>query len=847
MKVTKALLRWYKSFHLNYREHFDRGQSEGYRPWNELKPADAKDSIFPFIEISLEEDITTIVGANESGKSHLLNAINKVISGCGIDQEDKFTQTDLCHYAGIRKINVEAWPNIGLQFSFDNDGEITNVCKAIGQEGLASSVGEEKPLSVTVILTPSTEAAATVFIEPNSAPVLINEDQLNVLRGHMPKVRFIDSEALLPSELALADLIRGYEPAFEFSGIRDRRVVEKAVAQIQALTAPTAQTLPTFAQTLTAIKENINKLRTNVPDDDSLEMLLFRQILQINVVTLKYLYGLPAADRGYVEGQIAKWNEGIDDLLNLAHFWHQDDQFRLVVDYKDGVIYFEIHDKTECIYTFNERSSGLKYFLSYYLQALAMEMSGRNQNSIILMDEPDSALSILAQRNLLAVFESLVRPESSSQTCQLVYTTHSPYLINRNFPRRIKVVKKEDAEEGTQYIEQARARRYEPVRTALGIDSAPSLFLGSDNILLEGSTDQFLITELIRLFATPENVGDYLDLNAIVVVSADGVGNVSNVLEQSRWADEPIPPTAILLDSDAAAVKEVERVIRSEKPSEKLLPREQIGLIGELIKPFGDNKLIVTTEDIVPIAIYSAAIEAYVKKWLPTTLAEHGAKIGAALGQKDFGENGIVESAKVLFRGIQPELDGDFDKMGIFQQVIEAVAKCEKKDKNIVQLRENVTQICTFLRDALSEARATTTKYSATRSIKRLIKDFKRLNKARVPITHVQKLLKRLEREIVPVGSDGQDFLLLIKGYESELDNLRASGQQRLVDKDWEKWSGRIDSLKNNPLRAAQELRAQLVPKATKATPKPTKAAPAKATPSPAKPAAKPPKGPADN
>ena len=87
----------------------------------------------------------------------------------------------------------------------------------------------------------------------------------------------------------------------------------------------------------------------------------------------------------------------------------------------------------------------------------------------------------------MSVFESLVSPESSNKTCQLIYTTHSPYLINRNFPRRIRVVSKEDAEEGTQYIEQARARRYEPVRTALGIDSSQTLFMGSQNVLMEGA------------------------------------------------------------------------------------------------------------------------------------------------------------------------------------------------------------------------------------------------------------------------------------------------------------------------------------------------------------------------
>ncbi len=808
MKVKKVLLRWYKSFHINYREHFDRGQSEGFRPWNELKASGSDDATFPFIEIALEDDVTTIVGANETGKSHLLNAIKKVITGKGIAPEDEFSQTDLCHYAGIRKINCEAWPNIGLQFAFDEDAEIAAVCKAIGQEGLANVNASEKLISFAVILTPSAECSATVFVEPNSAPVLIDKTQLSSLRSLLPKVRFIDSGALLPSEIALADLIRGYDSGFQFAGLRDRASVEKAVAQVQSLIAPDQQNLSTFAQSLATAKESINTLGSVAPSEYSLEMLLFKQILRINLTTLKYIYGLSSADRGYVEGQIAKWNEGIDDLLNLSHFWHQDDQFRLVVDYKDGVIYFEIHDKTECIYTFDERSSGLKYFLSYYLQALAMEMSGRNSNSIILMDEPDSALSILAQRNLLAVFESLVRPETSSQTCQLVYTTHSPYLINRNFPRRIKVVKKEDAEEGTQYIEQARARRYEPVRTALGIDSAPSLFLGSDNILLEGSTDQFVLTELVRLFATPENVGEYLDLNSVVVVSADGVGNVSNVLEQSRWADEPIPPTAILLDSDAAAKKEVDRIIRTDKPSKALLPREQIGMVGDLIVPFGDNGLIVTTEDIIPLSFYKKAVQEYIKKWLPETLSNHGATINEQLSSQSFGESGIAESTKKLFKDIQPELDGDFDKMGMFQEVVVAVSSllADTGNEEVVHLRNNIRKICDFLREALSEARETTTKYSSTRSIKRLIKDFRRLNKARVPVTNVQKLLKRLEREIAPVGSDGEDFLLLIKGYENELDNARSSGQQRLVDETWEKWSERIDQLQKNPLQTAQTI-----------------------------------------
>lgn len=58
MKLQKILLRWYKSFHLNYRQQFDRGETHAYRPWNVLTPSYAGESEFPFVEIPIEHDIT---------------------------------------------------------------------------------------------------------------------------------------------------------------------------------------------------------------------------------------------------------------------------------------------------------------------------------------------------------------------------------------------------------------------------------------------------------------------------------------------------------------------------------------------------------------------------------------------------------------------------------------------------------------------------------------------------------------------------------------------------------------------------------------------------------------------
>jgi predicted ATPase len=811
MKLKRILLRWYKSFHLNYRGTTDKGETKSYRPWNKMSPSFVSSDEFPFIEVPIEDDITTIVGANESGKSHLLNAISKVVSGTGIEGDDEFKRTDLCHYAGIRTRNVEAWPNIGLQFALSDISEFHALNEAIG-ESFDSS--QSALPTFTLVLAPEEDESkfARVFVEPNESPKVLSKEQIRAVRKLLPSVQFIDSHAQLSSELPIVRLLAAYgDTKFQGVGLRDRRAVEEAVMQFQLLTPP-AQEQPVSANFLQKIEDIRRKLTTiagTPPDNDSLEMQLFKEILGINVDTLRYLYNLTTDDRGYIEGQIAKWNDEMNDKLNLSHFWRQDEQFNLSVNYKEGIIYFEIRDKTDSIYTFRERSSGLKYFLSYYIQAKAMELSSRNRNSIILMDEPDSALSILGQRNLLSVFESLVSPESSNQTCQLIYTTHSPYLINRNFPRRIRVVKKEDAEEGTQYIEQARARRYEPVRTALGIDSAPSLFLGADNVLVEGPTDQYLLTELIRVFATPANVGQFLDLNAVVFVSADGVSNIENVLEQSRWADEPIPPTAIVLDSDEAADSAVAKITATNGMKGPLIQKGFIGQIGALVNYDVGSRSIITSEDIVPRSIYTNAVREYVQRWLPETWANNAAAIRTALESEEYGKSGLVESTKALFATYKPEFKTDYDKMGVLQEVISVViAKCtvDENDSEIAQIRKNVIAICDFIRDALERSRAATAKVSATQSVKRIINDFNRLNKKNVPITIMQKLFRRLQREMAHIGSDGSVFLKVVNVYLSELENLRASGQERISGEAWSNWQERITAMKKNPLTVGENI-----------------------------------------
>jgi len=81
MYLKAVLARFFKSFNFDYlRKNHSEAKS---LPWESIG-----NTWFPFVRIPLTRDITTIVGANESGKSHSLSAIKKGLSGKNISRRD---------------------------------------------------------------------------------------------------------------------------------------------------------------------------------------------------------------------------------------------------------------------------------------------------------------------------------------------------------------------------------------------------------------------------------------------------------------------------------------------------------------------------------------------------------------------------------------------------------------------------------------------------------------------------------------------------------------------------------------------------------------------------------------
>jgi predicted ATP-dependent endonuclease of OLD family len=114
-------------------------------------------------------------------------------------------------------------------------------------------------------------------------------------------------------------------------------------------------------------------------------------------------------------------------------WWKQGDhQFRFEADGNHFRIWVK-DDRRPTEVELENRSTGLQWFLSFYLVFL-VESLGQHRRSILLLDEPGMSLHPLAQRDLSAFFESL------SDTNQIIYTSHSPFLVDADRLERARKV-----------------------------------------------------------------------------------------------------------------------------------------------------------------------------------------------------------------------------------------------------------------------------------------------------------------------------------------------------------------------------------------------------------------------
>lgn len=151
---------------------------------------------------------------------------------------------------------------------------------------------------------------------------------------------------------------------------------------------------------------------------------------------------------------------------------------------------------------FDERSTGFVWFFSFLVWFSQMERV-YGDNLLILLDEPGLSLHGKAQSDLLRYIK-----EKLLHKYQVIYTTHSPFMIDTDSILSVRIVEDMVAKNGTTLgtkvnnkVLSADADTLLPLRAALGYDITQSLFVGEHSLLVEGPSDLLFLKWASRQLA----------------------------------------------------------------------------------------------------------------------------------------------------------------------------------------------------------------------------------------------------------------------------------------------------------------------------------------------------------
>jgi predicted ATP-dependent endonuclease of OLD family len=217
------------------------------------------------------------------------------------------------------------------------------------------------------------------------------------------------------------------------------------------------------------------------------------------------------------------------------------------------------------------------------------------KNSILLLDNPGLQLHPSGQKNLLSTLEEL------SKENQIIYTTHSPYLIDIEHLDQIRIVEK-DKDKGTIIKEKyyySNLDSIKPIRDSLGFTLRDSLFISSENIFVEGPSDKYILE---GMFAYLRDSFEW-DSSKLSFNSAGGANKISYFAH--FIASEGLK-LVVVLDNDDAGNREIKELKKNSHLNDKqIIKLDQIKDIKD-----------ITIEDLININFYHSEVIKFYKSIL---------------------------------------------------------------------------------------------------------------------------------------------------------------------------------------------------------------------------------------
>ena len=240
------------------------------------------------------------------------------------------------------------------------------------------------------------------------------------------------------------------------------------------------------------------------------------------------------------------------------------------------------------------RSTGLQWFISFYLIFL-VESQENHKNAILLLDEAGLTLHPLAQKDLSRFFDNL------SINNQIINTTHSPFIIDTTNIDRCRVVYMDEkgftvaSSDLRQGADSLNEKSIYAVHAAMGLSVSDILLQGCQNIIVEGPSDQHYLNA-IKSFLIKEKL--LAPKQEMVFVPSGGVKGVPGAVSILSSKAEELP--YVLVDSDVSGQDTVKKLNSGlyKDQKDRIIQVKDITII--------DNSEV---EDIIPYALLSRGID----------------------------------------------------------------------------------------------------------------------------------------------------------------------------------------------------------------------------------------------
>lgn len=532
-------------------------------------------SILDSKECFVDSKTTVLAGQNESGKSNILFALTKI-------NEKSPTFKD--------EFNLDVGKSIESKITYKfilNKEEKEKIKEIKGFDNFISCDEKKR----TFIIVNVTEGKRTIEFQKDCDSV--NEEckksikEFVVAQGLKIKIKDYSDDLL---EQVVEEYV-GTE-GFVEENVHDLKNLCSKINATEEIEQYVETIIPKFI-----LQTNNDLLPDSFKKETSLTMLKRLE----NYLNKSFLDVFNAAGDAQTQKNLLK---EYSDSFNIDfETKYTQKKIQLDFDINGDIINIYVHDqdsedngKIGNGYKLSQRSQGLKWYLNFYITINGEDIKN---DDIILIDEPGMFLHAKAQEEL----RDQVLFKFPKQN-QIIYTTHSPYLINANELQSIRLVEKISTKVGRSYYEQTiineKLHAYnnidsiKPIIDAIGYGVGSELNLNTTNMLIcEGVSDCLYLKSLLK------------DVPEFGITHANGVANILNLV--LLYQGLGIKNIFVLVDSDKDGI-----AMRKKLIDDRILED------SEIITTHGIKNVEKSIEDIFNKEFFLKEIMGYTQEEIST-------------------------------------------------------------------------------------------------------------------------------------------------------------------------------------------------------------------------------------